>query len=304
MDRPYINVVWLKRDLRSKDHLPWAEAEKSDLPYLLIFLWEPNLMAHPDTSDRHLQFQAGSLHHLNASLKSRGLKIESFYGDAPDVFAWLTERYQIKNVWSYQESGTNLTCERDKTMDAFFRSHHIIWKQFQRDGIIRGIQNRNGWDERWLSAMTSQLVHPEFRQRDSMECDHPFVLPAAFQERLQATPADFPTPGEDAGLRLLEEFLNKKARNYAKDISSPEKSALTCSLLSPYLAWGNLSNRQVYQACSNALSGGNRGSLGFFMARLQWRCHFIQKFEMACHYETQCINRDMKKLHGEKMKTD
>ena len=27
------------------------------------------------------------------------------------------------------------------------------------------------------------------------------------------------------------------------------------------------------------------------MSRLKWHCHFIQKFEVECEYETHCINR-------------
>ena len=26
------------------------------------------------------------------------------------------------------------------------------------------------------------------------------------------------------------------------------------------------------------------------LTRLHWHCHFIQKFEMECDYETKCIN--------------
>ena len=33
-----------------------------------------------------------------------------------------------------------------------------------------------------------------------------------------------------------------------------------------------------------------------FLIRLKWHCHFIQKFEMECDYETRCINRGYEKL--------
>jgi len=60
-----INLVWLKRDLRSQDHLPLHLAEESGLPYLIIFVFEPLMMDYPDTSLRHLQFQYQSLLQLN-----------------------------------------------------------------------------------------------------------------------------------------------------------------------------------------------------------------------------------------------
>ena len=39
-----INIVWLKRDIRSQDHLPLQKAEESDLPYLIIYLFEPSII--------------------------------------------------------------------------------------------------------------------------------------------------------------------------------------------------------------------------------------------------------------------
>jgi deoxyribodipyrimidine photo-lyase len=38
-----VNVVWLKRDLRTTDHQPLQMAESDELPYLVIFLFEPGL---------------------------------------------------------------------------------------------------------------------------------------------------------------------------------------------------------------------------------------------------------------------
>ncbi|HAR19889.1 MAG TPA: deoxyribodipyrimidine photolyase, partial [Cytophagales bacterium] len=44
-----INIVWLKRDIRSQDHLPLKMAEESGLPYLIVFMFEPTILSHPDT---------------------------------------------------------------------------------------------------------------------------------------------------------------------------------------------------------------------------------------------------------------
>ena len=36
---PEIQVVWIKRDLRTQDHLPLFLAEQSELPYLIVFIF-------------------------------------------------------------------------------------------------------------------------------------------------------------------------------------------------------------------------------------------------------------------------
>ncbi|WP_370652604.1 deoxyribodipyrimidine photo-lyase [Sediminibacterium sp.] len=54
-NREPINLVWLKRDLRTQDHGPLHAAEQAGLPYLIVYLFEPSIIRYPDTSERHLQ---------------------------------------------------------------------------------------------------------------------------------------------------------------------------------------------------------------------------------------------------------
>jgi len=59
------NIVWLKRDIRTNDHAPLLAAEEAGIPYLIIYLLEPDLIEYPDTSIRHLQFVYHSLLDFN-----------------------------------------------------------------------------------------------------------------------------------------------------------------------------------------------------------------------------------------------
>jgi deoxyribodipyrimidine photo-lyase len=95
----------------------------------------------------------------------------------------------------------------------------------------------------------------------------------------------------------LDSFLTHRHRGYQANLSKPDASRRHCSRLSPYLAWGNLSVRQVYQRLRRAQveSGPNR-ALAAFESRLHWHCHFIQKFEMECRMEFADINRGYQTL--------
>jgi deoxyribodipyrimidine photo-lyase len=44
----------------------------------------------------------------------------------------------------------------------------------------------------------------------------------------------------------------------------------------------------------------NKGAHNNFLTRLTWHCHFIQKFETVCEYETHCINRAFEEVWQEK----
>ena len=130
--RQKINIVWLKRDLRTQDHAPFRAAETDfslkeslvefknkkspTLPYLILFLFEPELMNSPDTSTRHLQFQYQSLLLMNENLAMFGHQIHICYGIAVEVFHGLFKKFDVQNIFSYQESGTALTWERDKAV--------------------------------------------------------------------------------------------------------------------------------------------------------------------------------------------
>jgi len=107
----------------------------------------------------------------------------------------------------------------------------------------------------------------------------------------QAHP-QFQIGGEQQAWQTLNDFLNNRAGGYQRFISKPQLSRHHCSRLSPYLAWGNLSIRQVMQALDKRRDrGGWQRPLDAFESRLHWHCHFIQKFESECRMEFEDINR-------------
>ncbi|TAE48991.1 MAG: deoxyribodipyrimidine photolyase, partial [Bacteroidetes bacterium] len=51
-----VNLVWFKRDLRLSDHVPLTTAIQQGLPTLLLYCFEPSLIASPDADLRHWRF--------------------------------------------------------------------------------------------------------------------------------------------------------------------------------------------------------------------------------------------------------
>jgi len=92
-------------------------------------------------------------------------------------------------------------------------------------------------------------------------------------------------------------------------ISKPYESILSCSRLSPYIAYGCLSVKTVYQATqtrirelekvpSNAAKNFKK-SLEFFLARLHWQSHFIQKLEDDPSIEWKNLNPEFDAIRRE-----
>lgn len=287
-----INVVWLKRDLRTQDHAPLHAAEQADLPYLILFLFEPSLITHPDTSLRHLQFQYHSVLAMNEVLRPSGHAVQVAYAEAQDVFESISKAFALTNVFSSMESGVHCTYDRDKAMSKWFQSKGIVWQEFQRDGVIRGIRNRTGWEKKWFETMHAPILTNSYRQQEKLQWESPFPVPIALLQDLENYPEAFQPAGEKYGWKYLQTFALDRGKNYQRHISKPAESRTSCGRISPYISWGNISIRQAYQfVLLHAPVEQHKRAYQNFLMRLQWHCHFIQKFEVECRYETECINK-------------
>ncbi|WP_339654381.1 FAD-binding domain-containing protein [uncultured Maribacter sp.] len=301
MKRKAIHIVWLKRDIRSQDHEPLLKAERAGIPYRIIYLFEPSLIAYPDTSPRHLQFIYHSITALNKTLSPFNRGVDVFYGEAIDVFEYLQLSYNIKTLFSFRESGTQLTWQRDKKINSFCKQHSIIWEESQRDGILRGIKNRDAWNKHWRTTMHHPVIQNAYSVSKQERLQHPFVFPEKLVNQLKEYQKQFQPAGEQNAWRYLKSFTAKRGFNYQKHISKPTESRTGCSRLSPYLAWGNISVKQAFQFIGTHPNGTkNNRAFSAMLTRLHWHCHFIQKFEVECSYETDCINRGYELLPHKK----
>jgi len=296
-----LNIVWLKRDLRSQDHEPLLKAESSGISYIIIYIFEPSRIEYPDTSPRHLQFVYHSIAALDTVLSEFNRRVEVFYGEAVDVFSYLNEEFDINSIFSYQESGTQASWGRDKKIKKVCKSNQINWDESQRDGILRGIKNRKDWNKQWHKKMHTPILQNKYTISKDVCLVHPFIMPSKFESKLKDYPSHYQPAGEKNAWWYLKSFTNQRGFNYQRHISKPAESRKSCSRLSPYLAWGNMSIKQAFHFIGTHPNGTkNSKAFSAMLTRLHWHCHFIQKFEMECRYETECINSGYELLPHEK----
>lgn len=298
MDTP-INIVWLKRDLRTRDHEPFFHAEKEDLPYIVLYIFDDDLLQHPDTSTRHLRFIFHSLKDMDRQLAHQGHQVQMVYGKSGEIFRHICQRYNVRHVYSYRESGVRKSWERDREVRKVLKEAGVRWVESARDGVMRGIKNRDGWDDHWRKCMARPLFVHTFDPAKAITLPegHPYAIPTDLIEKWEQYPADMQPAGESFAHRYLSSFTSERGFKYHQLLSKPNASRTSCSRLSPYLAWGNLSIRQVWghvREHANFLK--HKRPFQAFLTRLQWNAHFIQKFEVECDYETRCINRAFESL--------
>jgi deoxyribodipyrimidine photo-lyase len=264
-----MHVVWFKRDLRIRDHAPLAEAARwgTALP---LFIYEPELWEGPDYDPRHWAFARQCLEELDGNLRRLGAPLVARTGDAVEVLRSLP----VTAIYAHEETGNGWTYARDRRVRRWAREAGIPIHEFPNNGVVRRLKTRDGWSRIWQERMKQPLA--EAPRRLPAHGVDPGVLPPARRT------IDVQRGGEQAAQELLDSFLARRGARYHLEMSSPLTAEESCSRLSPHLAWGTISARQVYQAVQQrreTAEGSWRQALAAFVARLHWRDHFIQKLE-------------------------
>ncbi|KAB2969524.1 FAD-binding domain-containing protein [Zoogloea sp.] len=298
------SVVWFKRDLRVHDHAPLYEAARRG-PVLCLYVVEPSLWAQPDQALQHYLFLEESLRDLARQLRRCGATLRLAVGELPQVLAQLHAAAPFDALLSHEETGNGHTYARDQAVAAWCRRHGVDWREWPQHGVVRRLASRDHWNARWQAHMSAPCL--------------PAPAPGSVQDRAWPWPAgawpaaealglaDGGDPplrqrgGRSPGWQALQDFLEAGSRHYRGGISSPLKAPTACSRLSPYLALGCLSMREVVQAtelrlqqlgtCLDPASAWQRQGLTAFMSRLHWHCHFIQKLESEPGLEFQNLHR-------------
>lgn len=301
--RPAVNIVWFKRDLRLNDHEPLCRAIDAGLPLVLLYCFEPSWLRAADSDARHWRFVWQSVQEMEARLATLGVPFVWLQAEMLDVLDALREVVEVKAVFSHVETGNALTFRRDRAVAAFCRKHGIRWDETPTGGVTRRLYHRRGWEKNFVARMEQPVRMPDWQRVRA------FPLPDAFIRKFRGAPLplDIQTPdpnfqpgGETAATRYLNSFLYERGRQYFRHISKPEEARRSCSRISPYLTWGNLSVRQVWLATQVAIERtGDRYNLGQFRSRLFWQSHFIQKFETECRMEFENLNRGFDLIRAE-----
>lgn len=279
-----INVVWFKRDIRWVDHAPLKAAIENQRPTILLYIYEPSLFASDHYSERHWNFIHECLINLKEQLQQFDAQIHLFKGEVLDVFCDILSLHGAFELYSHFETGTDHTFKRDVEVLKWMKKEQLKWNEYYQNAIKRGRKNRKNWNKEWEVFMNQPLENPTLDRLNvlnihaNLKKKFVFNFPKITQKK--QTNKTVQEGGRTQGLKLLNSFLKNRYVNYSKSISKPLQSRSYCSRVSPYLAWGAISIREVVQqtAAQLKIRPKNRDLLNY-MSRLHWHCHFIQKFE-------------------------
>ena len=294
VEKQDIAIVWLKRDLRLTDHEPLFLAQQQGLPFLLVYCFEPSVMHYDDSDTRHWRFVYQSLQDMQLKLDGIHARIHVFHQEVVPVFQALNQQYNIKAIFSHQEIGNKITYDRDLAVKQFCSNHDIAWTESQHNGVVRKLKSRKEWQQRWKETMLQPANTIDLQQLNTLLLDSAVFdsIKGPELDPVISTPhPSFQQGGETLAWKYLKSFLSERYVNYSKYISKPALSRKGCSRISPYLSYGNISMRMVFQYTAQHYAlASNKRALSNFISRLHWHCHFMQKFEDECRMEFENIN--------------
>lgn len=306
---PDLHVILYRRDLRVEDHelLQRVSSLHNEKPVRLVPLYvhDPQLLRHECSSTAHHIFIGDCLDDLSLRLEALGSGLIARVGHLTGVLQSLLQCNGRMTLWSHHVTGMLHERAHDKATREWCEAHSVTWHEVPTGGVWPCLQ-RYSFQE-WLQ------VHAE---RFNDYCSAPLIevptqlppLPTGLRRgqrpaleaiaRLGAahdhaiTAAALQRGGSAEAHKVLRSFLIRRGRWYRSQLSSPITAASSCSRLSPHLAWGSLSVRQVHRACTSRLAmlsemktlplaevTGWREAIDGFLQRIRWRAHNMQKFE-------------------------
>ena len=292
------SVVWFKRDLRVADHAALHFAALRGR-ILCLYVIEPSVWAQPDAAHQHYQFLLESLRDLDTDLRRLGGQLNVVAGEFIDVLARLFIANPFEAVFAHEETGNDVTYQRDLAVGRWSKPQGVEFREFRQFGVVRKLKNRDDWKSHWDQHVRAPILPMlDAQQVEFIPLPWPASLlpsPAKLGLMLSA-PQQRQRGGRRLGLDVLQDFLSDRSAQYSGGISSPLSAATACSRLSPYLAFGCISLREVVQSTYHAMAelpSGNWQKKGLvaFVSRLYWHCHFIQKLESEPMLEVQNVHR-------------
>ena len=285
-----ISIVWLKRDLRLVDHEPLLAASQAGRPILLLYVFEPMLIADPHYDLRHWRFVWQSLMDMRKQLLPFGGDVHISTESLSQTLKRIQHEFTIKEIFSHQEIGLDITFKRDQRLQQWCHHNQVQWHQPPSGAVIRGLSNRLHWDQAWNKTMRAEIHAIDLSRVHWQTFED--LIDDNLTAQWQLNDPQFQLGGSTAAQLCLDSFFTERGQDYHKLISKPQASRSSCSRMSTYLAWGNISLRDMYQ---QLLKHWNRPywrrALVGLSSRLHWHCHFIQKFESESRMEFEALNR-------------
>ena len=275
------DIVLIHRNARMLDNPALFHGSKNQ-DYGVIFLYDQNYWQENGKSEIQLNFLLDCLEDFDGKLKEKNSQVCVFSGNHFDLQKWIEIHFPETII--HVNHSTDIGYFRNdfnNFRDFFLKKEKI--KLYSDFGIQVQAPNRDKWARDWEDQMSKPLLKEPYANQNIKKIDKPLEPLNLFLKDLQLSDkkcSSFQSGGSDQAYSLLDSFLKERCAGYSFKMSSPHEAEHSCSRLSPHIAFGSVSLREIYQKLLAELEiTGHKKDLYSFKKRLYWHCHFIQKLE-------------------------
>ena len=275
-------LVWFRKDLRLRDQPALHAALLAKRPVLPVFVWdcEEGGRWAPGAASRWWLYQ--SLRSLEKDISCLGGSLIFAKGRAADLIPQIALEYGSDKVLYGRAYDPPGLATQEAVEDALDQ-HGVVTESFNASLL------QEPWESKNVSGKPFQVFTPFWRKSrqfiyrepasydprklsfspsspSSLSLDELDLLPAhSWYQKLE----NHWTVTEDAAHDQLARTVSEVTHSYAHQRNIP--SVEGTSRLSPYLAWGQISPRQVSQAVLQGESRDGRRGENKFLTEIGWR---------------------------------
>ncbi|MBW4448663.1 MAG: deoxyribodipyrimidine photo-lyase [Spirirestis rafaelensis WJT71-NPBG6] len=298
-----MHILWFRRDLRLNDNESVANSTANNAEVLPCFIIDPWFYQQPEVGKARVRFLFESLENLDRNLRSLGSRLYLFEGNSLDILQQLTrqlmEEPEKPKLYFNRDVQVEYGIERDRAIASFYQQLNLDCHIGLNNFVQTDDEHRDRWFDEYYTYIR-QSPHPTPTQINTPK--RSFKLPQITIKQLKQkysafweTEQVYFKGGEKQALTTLDSFLKRRFHGYHWKLSQPWLAqAGSTSHLSPHLAFGTISVRNVYQrtkarAAELVNEPKAEFSLKTFRDRLRWHDSFTQR--LYFHPEIAHTNR-------------
>lgn len=247
MEKQEIAVFWFRRDLRLYDNAGLTHALQGAYPVLPIFIFDKNILDDlDDKQDRRLTFIHQALEAIQEQLVRLDSSLEVFYDEPLQVFKQLTEKYELKAVFTNHDYEP-YALKRDASIQQFLTENGIVFQTYKDQCIFekQEILSNTGtaysvftpYSKKWRSQLTAK--HLESYPTETLWGN---FYKQASQPIISLEEMGFVRTSQKFPSKAIREDILK---NYAEKRNFPAVEGT--SRLGVHLRFGTISIRQLAQ---------------------------------------------------------
>lgn len=269
-------IVWFRQDLRLQDNDALNAAIETGKPIIPLYIKEDESRIHWKMGSSGCFWLHYSLLDLESQFKKLNLKLIIRQGNPMEVLLKLIKETSADALF-WNRCYEPASIKRDAEIKATLKSQNMNIQSFNASLLFEPweISNKQGkpfkvFTPFWNTCLKFEIKKPISLSKKQLEpYSHPIHSDSIESLRLLSRKLEkFWNPGALHVEKMLNDFLEDGITHYEEMRDRPDLNGV--SHLSPYLHFGNISSRMIWDVVKTKFNQSNAG-VTCFLKQLGWR---------------------------------